>query len=69
MIYITMGSCWVHFGSNFNKNYVKERWAAQKDRNNGAGIRNKIEQDIRELEEVPGRTVYNQYFADKRGRI
>ena len=58
-----------HIGSEAYKNYVKERWAAQKDRNNGAGIRNKIEQDIRELEEVAGRTVYNQYFADQRGRI
>jgi len=58
-----------HIGSEAYKNYVKERWDAQKDRNNGAAIRNKIEQDIRELEEVAGRTVYNQYFADQRGRI
>ena len=58
-----------HIGSEAYKNYVKERWLAQKDRNNGAGFRNKIEEDIRELEEVAGRTVYNQYFADQRGRI
>ena len=58
-----------HIGSEAYKNYVKERWAAQKDRNNNAGGRSKIEEDIRELEEVAGQVVYNQYFADQRGRI
>ncbi len=49
--------------------WQKETLLAQKDRNDGAIDRQRIEQAITQCEEVAGRSVWFSYCADFRGRI
>ena len=56
-------------GPEAYKAYQRERLEAQRDRNDGATERSRIEQAIRQCEEVAGLQIWFAYCADFRGRI
>lgn len=51
------------------KEYQRQRFKAQRDRSVGAIERNRIEQTIRQCEEVAGMPIWFAYCSDFRGRI
>ncbi len=51
------------------KRWLKQRAAAQYDRNQGARMRGRIEETLRQCEEVAGQPVWFAYCLDFRGRI
>lgn len=58
-----------HVGADAFKQYQRERLKAQRDRAEGAALRARIEQSIRQCEEVAGMPMWFAYCADFRGRI
>lgn len=56
-------------GAEAYKAYQRERLEAQRDRAEGAAERSRIEQAIRQCEEVAGLPIWFAYCADFRGRI
>lgn len=56
-------------GPDAFKEYQRQRLKAQRDRCEGAAVRNRIEQTIRQCEEVAGMPVWFAYCSDFRGRI
>jgi DNA-directed RNA polymerase len=58
-----------HVGAEAFKAYQRERLKAQRDRAEGAALRARIEQGLRQCEEVAGMPMWFAYCADFRGRI
>ena len=56
-------------GSEAFKDYQRQRLKAQRDRCEGAAERNRIEQTIRQCEEVAGMPIWFAYCSDFRGRL